>query len=91
MPQINNFLKGQHNLLKLILNAVHLFFWKFIDALEKKEKFNRGKIHKFTVGNEPKLTKKKYKDSALRIKNICEQFACQSNNFLKSITQDIQI
>lgn len=31
-------------------------------------------MYQFTAGNEPKLTKKKYRDSALRIKNICEQF-----------------
>ena len=47
------------------------------------------RIHQFIAGNEPKQ-KKKYKDSGLRIKNICEQLNLRSTEqFLKGIAQNI--
>lgn len=76
MPRINS--EGWNNSFKLILNVVHPSVWKLINALKKEEELSRVKIHQFIADYEQKATKKKYRNSALRIKNICEQFQYQS-------------
>jgi len=47
-------------------------------------------MHQFLAGTEPRQKLKKYKDTASRIKAICNDFENRSmNDFLKGIAQNL--
>ncbi|KAF0752026.1 MULE domain-containing protein, partial [Aphis craccivora] len=90
IPKTNNSVEGWHNSFNSTLNALHPSIWKFIEALKKEEKLNRLKMHQFLAGTEPRQKLKKYKDTASRIKAICNDFENRSiNDFLKGIAQNL--
>jgi len=90
IPKTNNSVEGWHNSFNSTLNALHPSIWKFIEALKKEEKLNRLKMHRFLAGTEPRQKLKKYKDTASRVKAICNDFENRSiNDFLKGIAQNL--
>jgi len=73
IPRTNNAIEGWHNGFNSMLNAVHPSIWTFIKALKKEDNLNQFKVEQSISGYSlPK--KRKYKDSALRIKNLVLQF-----------------
>jgi hypothetical protein len=50
-----------------MLSFRHPSIWIFIDSLKKEKSLNRLKVEQYIAGIKPQ-TKKKYKDSAIRLK-----------------------
>ncbi|XP_029344148.1 uncharacterized protein LOC115033845 [Acyrthosiphon pisum] len=73
IPRTNNSVEGWHNSFNSMLSAHHPSIWTFITALKKEESLNRFKIEQYTAGFEPPK-KKKYKDSTIKLKKICDDY-----------------
>lgn len=91
LPRTNNSVEGWHNSFSSVLNAAHPSLWKFINGLKKEESLNRLKIEQYIAGNE-QPRKKIYKDTAQRIKTICEQYGNRPNlEYLRGIAHNFQL
>jgi hypothetical protein len=86
----NNSVEGWHNCFNSMLSSLHSSIWIFIDALKKEESLNSFKIEQHIAGIEP-TKKKKYKDSSIKLKQICEDYENRSiADYLRGISYHFQ-
>lgn len=92
IPRTNNAIEGWHNGFKSMLNAVHPSIWTFIEALKKEDNLNQLKVEQEISGYSPPK-KRKYKDSALRIKKLVLQFEnnISIEQYLRGIAANFQL
>lgn len=73
-----------------MLSSRHPSIWIFIDSLKKEESLNRLKVEQYIAGIQPSK-KKKYKDPAIWLKAICDDYENQSiNDYLRGISYNFQ-
>jgi len=73
-----------------MLSSRHPSIWIFIDSLKKEESLNLLKVEQYIAGIKPPI-KKKYKDSAIRLETLCEDYENRSiNNYLCGISYSFQ-
>ncbi|XP_050063292.1 uncharacterized protein LOC126552625 [Aphis gossypii] len=90
IPRTNNSVEGWHNCFSSMLSSRHPSIWIFIDSLKKGESLNRLKGEQYIAGIKPPK-KKKYKDSAIRLKAICDDYENRSiNDYLRGISYNFQ-
>jgi hypothetical protein len=65
-------IEGWHGAFSLLLSAYHSTFWKFIEALRKKQGFNKTKIEQYVAEIRPTVFRKHYRDPAQnRYRSYC--------------------
>jgi len=74
LPKTNNAVEGWHRSFSQIIGSYHPSIWKFIEALKKEQSLNEFKLEQYVAGENPPLGRKRYRDSAQRIKAIVEDF-----------------
>lgn len=75
-----------------MLNAVHPSIWIFISVLKKEDNINKFKIEQANAGYSPPPKKRKYKDTAKRIKKLVLQFENKSiDEYLEGIVANFQL
>jgi len=79
LPKTNNNVEGWHRSFSQLLGAYHPNIWKFINGLKKEQSLNELKIEQFLSGQRPQPSKKKYKEVALRIKAIVDDYGNRPN------------
>ncbi|KAL4120491.1 hypothetical protein QTP88_013174 [Uroleucon formosanum] len=90
IPRTNNSVEGWHNCFSSMLSSHLPSIWICIDSLKKEESLNRLKVEQYIAGIKPPA-KKKYKDSAIRLKTICEDYENRSiNDYLRGISYNFQ-
>ena len=70
LPKTNNRCEGWHRSFSALISVNHPTIWKFIKTLQKEQSFNEAKIEQSLDGQLILPVKKKYRDTALRIKSI---------------------
>lgn len=89
----NAAVEGWHNCFNSLLNSVHPSIWIFINALKKENNINLFKVEQLLSGiSLPK--KKKYKDSAIRIRKLTSTFdpnITNIQNYLRGIAVNFQL
>lgn len=73
LPKTNNSIEGWHHSFGKTVGACHPSIWKFIDCLKKEQSYEL-KIEQFMAGANGAPPRKKYKDCAIRIKNIVADY-----------------
>ena len=48
--------------------------WRFIKCLQKEQSYNEVRIEQYVAGIEPELPRKRYRDSAKRLKSLVQTF-----------------
>lgn len=90
IPRTNNSVEGWHNYFSSMLSSRDPSIWIFIDSLKKEESLNRLKVEQYIAGIKPP-TKKKYKDSSIQLKAICDDYEKRSiKNYLGGISYNFQ-
>ena len=69
----NNACEGWHRSFSELIGASHPTIWKFLEILKGEQARNEAIMEQYTPGAEPPR-KKKYKDTALRIQTIVNDF-----------------
>lgn len=57
-----------------LVRGHHPTIWRFITALKREKSLNGLKIEQYIADQEPLVSKKKYRDCALRISRIVENY-----------------
>ena len=70
----NNACEGWHRSFSELIGAAHPTIWKFLEILKGEQARNEAIMEQYTAGAEPPRKKKKYKDTALRIQTIVNDF-----------------
>lgn len=81
LPRTNNHIEGWHRRFTGNCDSVHPTIWKFIQSLQREENLVRAEVHQ-AVGGHPVTQKKKYAQSAERVKNIVNDYAARRANML---------
>lgn len=74
LPKTNNSVEGWHRGFSELIGANHPTIWKFIDALKTEQNMNEMKIEQYIAGQLPNPSRRVYKDTAERIKNIVNDY-----------------
>ena len=70
--------------------AHHPNIWKFVDCLKKEQNFNEARIEQYLSGREPDTTRKRYRDTAQRIKRLVENFSnTDICDYIRGITHNL--
>lgn len=92
LPKTNNAVEGWHNAFSSLLGAHHPTIWKFINGLRDQQSLNELKIEHYIAGNLPKKGRKKYRDTAARIKIIVEDYhGREMSDFLQGIAHNLKL
>ena len=70
LPRTNNSVEGWHRGFSELIGANHPTIWKFIDTLKTEQNMNEMKIEQYIAGQRPNPSRRIYKETAERIKNI---------------------
>ncbi|XP_066948591.1 uncharacterized protein [Macrobrachium rosenbergii] len=70
LPKTNNSVEGWHRGFEAQLASYHPNIWKFVECIKREQTLSNAKIEQYLAGKEPPLKKRKYRDSAKRIKRI---------------------
>ena len=70
----NNACEGWHRSFSELIGASHPTIWKFLEILKGERARNEAIMEQYTAGAESPRKKKKYKDTALRIQTIVNDF-----------------
>ena len=70
----NNACESWHRSFNELIGASHPTIWKFLKILKGEQARNETILEQYTTGVEPPRKKKKYKDTALRIQTIVNDF-----------------
>lgn len=70
LPKTNNSVEGWHRGFEAQLTSYHPNIWKFVECIKREQTLSNAKIEQYLAGQEPPLKKRKYRDSAKRIKRI---------------------
>ncbi|ESN98187.1 hypothetical protein HELRODRAFT_177435 [Helobdella robusta] len=65
---------GWHRAFSELIGASHPTVWKFISSLKDEQALNEGKIEQYVAGANPPPSKKVYRDTAVRIKRIVQDY-----------------
>ena len=80
------------NLINNIEKIWHPTIWKFIDGLKKEQSMNEMKLEQFLAGRQPPPSKKKYRETAQRIKKIVSEYGNRSNvDYLRGIVHNLSL
>lgn len=74
MSKTNNAVEGWHRSFESQISASHPSIWKFLEGIKREHALSELKIEQYSAGAPPSTPRKKYKDSADRIKRIVERF-----------------
>ena len=74
LPRTNNAVEGWHRGFSELIGANHPTIWKFIDALKMEQNMNEAKIEQYIAGQQPNAVRRKYKETAARIKIIIADY-----------------
>lgn len=92
LPRTNNAVEGWHNGFSSLLGADQPSLWKFIKGLQKQQGLNEIKIERYIAGNAPELGRKKYRDTAAKIKTIVEGYkGRKSADFLQGNAHNFKL
>ena len=70
----NNVCEGWHRSFSELFGASYPTIWKFLEIFKGEKERNEAIMEQYTAGAEPPRKKKKYKDIALRIQTIVNNF-----------------
>nr|CAD2187267.1 unnamed protein product [Meloidogyne enterolobii] len=71
----NNFAEAAHRRLQRAFGCDHPSLWRFIDTLRREQKNTDADYTQFTLGRDPPLKAKKYRDADRRIYNLVVNYA----------------
>ena len=92
LPRTNNSVEGWHRGFSQLLGAYHPTIWKFIDGLKKEQSMNEMKLEQFLAGWQPPPSKKKYRETAQRIKKIVSEYGnCSNVDYLRGIAHNLSL
>lgn len=74
LPKTNNSCEGWHRAFSELIGASHPTVWKFISSLKDEQALNEGKIEQYVAGANPPPSKKVYRDTAVRIQRIVQDY-----------------
>lgn len=85
----NNACEGWHRSFSELIGASHPTIWKFLETLKDEQARNEAIREQYIAGAEPPR-KKKYKDTALRIQRIVNDFEnCELLDYLRGIAHNL--
>ena len=79
LPRTNNNVEGWHNRFSSIINGAHPTLWKFLENLKAEEILSRAETAQI-LGGHQFPAKKKYADSAKRVKKLVSEYPSRSSN-----------
>ncbi|RWS19252.1 uncharacterized protein B4U80_01510, partial [Leptotrombidium deliense] len=74
LPRTNNSIEGWHRAFQSLISADHPSIWTCIEGFKKDYAINEMKLEQFIGGTSRSPTKKVYKDTAERIRNIVSDY-----------------
>ena len=74
LPKTNNSVEAWHRGFETEVGAHHPNIWRFIKCLQKEQSFNEVRIEQYVAGIEPESPRKRYRDSAKRLKSLVQTF-----------------
>ena len=82
LPRTNNNIEGWHHRFNLNVDGKHPTLWKFIESLQREESIVRAEVAQL-LGGHPVTQKKKYLNSAIRIKNIVTAYPVRRADIIR--------
>lgn len=82
LPKTNNSLEGWHMAFEQQVSAHHPNIWKFIAAIKREQSLTELRIEQSLSGEEPPRPKKKYRDSAQRLRRVVGTYHNADMNIL---------
>ena len=74
-----------------VLGAYHPTIWKFIDGLKKEQSLNELRVEQYIAGQQPPASKRIYKESAMRIKAIVNDYTGRPLlDYLRGVAHNFQ-
>lgn len=91
LSKTNNAIEGWHNSFEHQIGARHPSIWKFIDGLKREQSLQELRIEQYVGGVSAAEGRKKYCDTAMRLKNIVSNYDTTDNveEYLRSIAYNI--
>ena len=74
LPKTNNSVEAWHRGFEAEVGAHHPNIWRFIKCLQKEQSFNEVRIEQYVAGIESEPPRKRYRDSAKRLKSLVQIF-----------------
>lgn len=87
----NNNLEGWHRGFQYTLNSLHPGFWLFVKAIKREQSLNELKMEQYLSGDNPPMTKKKYRDSASRLLRVVSGYSDYDDvlNYLRAVAHNL--
>ncbi|QQP58582.1 Uncharacterized protein FKW44_003950 [Caligus rogercresseyi] len=86
----NNSCEAWHRSFNELVGSCHPTIWKFIDTLKKEQAKNEIIINQYLSGEEPPRQKKKYKNTALRLQRVTNNYhECEIMDYLRGIAYNL--
>ena len=92
LPRTNNNVEGWHNRFSSIINGAHPTLRKFLENLKTEEILSRAETAQI-LGGHQFPAKKKYADSAKRVKKLVSEYPSRSSNvvsYLRGIAHNLK-
>ncbi|KAK4883331.1 hypothetical protein RN001_006650 [Aquatica leii] len=80
LPKTNNSIKGWHRGFETQIGADYPNIWKFIEAIQREQSLNALQIEQYISGQEGPPMRKKYRDCAMRIAHLVDNYYNIMNN-----------
>lgn len=92
LPKTNNSLEGWHRGFQNQICGEHPNIWKFIEAIKREQSISELRIEQYVSGQEPAMSKRKYRDSAQRLARIVTNFVPNVNvqEYLRGIAHNVK-
>ena len=74
LPKTNNAVEGWHRSFETQVAACHPNIWKFIECIKREQAYNEVQIEQLLSGANSGISKKRYRDTAERLRNIAKSF-----------------
>lgn len=88
----NNSCEGWHRAFSESIGASHPTIWKFLEILKKEQAKNEAMIEHYVAGGENPPRKKKYKETALRIQKIVNDYENRNvTDYLRGIAHNLSL
>lgn len=92
IPRTNNSVEGWHSGFANLVGCSHPNIWKFIKCLKKEQCLSEVRVEQHLSGAQPTPSKKVYRDTALRVRRIAEDYENRDiMDYLRGIAYNFQL